>query len=118
MLTKSVVLSDKYLGKMKQSNRHKTMVKVLDMCCGKGGDLLKWKKAGISHLICADVAEVSLEQCRDRYNDVLRKNSRDRTFSPLFTAEFVTADCTKVKDTHVFVYTLFLHNFIIMLLVV
>ncbi|XP_020287348.1 mRNA cap guanine-N7 methyltransferase isoform X2 [Pseudomyrmex gracilis] len=91
------MLINKYLGKIKQSIRHKTTLKVLDMCCGKGGDLLKWKKAGISHLICTDVAEVSLEQCQDRYNDVLKKSSRDRTFSPLFTAEFVTADCTKVR---------------------
>ncbi len=28
-------------------------IRVLDMCCGKGGDLLKWKKGEIDHLICA-----------------------------------------------------------------
>ena len=26
---------------------------VLDLCCGKGGDLLKWKKGNISKLVCA-----------------------------------------------------------------
>ena len=26
---------------------------VLDLCCGKGGDMLKWKEGGISYLICA-----------------------------------------------------------------
>ena len=26
---------------------------VLDLCCGKGGDMLKWKEGGIQYLICA-----------------------------------------------------------------
>jgi mRNA (guanine-N7-)-methyltransferase len=26
---------------------------VLDLCCGKGGDMLKWKEGGIHYLICA-----------------------------------------------------------------
>ena len=26
---------------------------VLDLCCGKGGDLLKWKEGRIRHLVCA-----------------------------------------------------------------
>lgn len=28
-------------------------VSVLDLGCGKGGDLLKWRRGGISHLVCA-----------------------------------------------------------------
>lgn len=71
------------------------------MCCGKGGDLLKWKKANITHLICADIAEVSLEQCQQRYNDMTSKSSNDRGFAPIYTAEFITADCTKVEDRNV-----------------
>merc|ERR1719309_481447 len=30
---------------------------VLDIGCGKGGDLQKWRKAGIRHLIATDIAE-------------------------------------------------------------
>jgi hypothetical protein len=34
-------------------------MKVLDFAGGKGGDLAKWRIGKISHLILADVAEVS-----------------------------------------------------------
>ncbi|KAI9026551.1 guanine-N(7)-methyltransferase domain-containing protein [Phycomyces nitens] len=55
-----------------------------DMGCGKGGDLIKWAKARIRHLVAADIANVSLEQMKDRYRTL-----RDRTFS----AEFYAMDC-------------------------
>lgn len=84
------------LTKIKQIKNHNSPLKVLDMCCGKGGDLLKWKKGEISHLICADIAEISIEQCKNRYSDILNKSSKVRGFAPIFTAEFIAADCTKV----------------------
>lgn len=92
------MLIHEYVVKMRQGKSFGASLRVLDMCCGKGGDLLKWKKANISHLICADIAQVSLEQCQQRYNDMVnRKGSKDRGFAPIFTAEFITADCTKVR---------------------
>ncbi|ORX42933.1 mRNA capping enzyme, large subunit [Hesseltinella vesiculosa] len=57
---------------------------VLDLGCGKGGDLNKWAKAKIRHLIAADIAAVSLDQMKDRYQAL-----RDRRFS----AEFHALDC-------------------------
>lgn len=60
---------------------------VLDMCCGKGGDLLKWNNKNVKHLICADIADISIDQCRTRYHS--------RTFN--FSAEFIVADCTKQR---------------------
>ena len=30
-----------------------TAASVLDLCCGKGGDLLKWKEGKIEYLVCA-----------------------------------------------------------------
>lgn len=33
---------------------------VLDLCCGKGGDLLKWKEGGISYLVGAGVQVIKL----------------------------------------------------------
>ncbi|XP_043216855.1 mRNA cap guanine-N7 methyltransferase-like [Amphibalanus amphitrite] len=70
---------------------------VLDMGCGKGGDMLKWKKAEIRHLICVDIAETSVEQCRGRYRDMKQRNERERHPQPLFSAEFIAADCTRVR---------------------
>lgn len=92
------MLIHEYVVKLRQGKSFGASLRVLDMCCGKGGDLLKWKKANISHLICTDIAQVSLEQCQQRYNDMVnRKGSKDRGFAPIFTAEFITADCTKVR---------------------
>ncbi|TWW65908.1 mRNA cap guanine-N7 methyltransferase [Takifugu flavidus] len=67
-------------------------VSVLDLGCGKGGDLLKWRRGGISHLVCADIAAVSVEQCRSRYDDMKRRSHMSER---LFSAQFITADCTK-----------------------
>ncbi|KAG9479104.1 hypothetical protein GDO78_012650, partial [Eleutherodactylus coqui] len=66
-------------------------ITVLDLGCGKGGDLLKWKKGRIQKLVCTDIAEVSVQQCEQRYSDMKARNYRDY----IFEAEFVTADSTK-----------------------
>lgn len=71
-------------------------IRVLDMGCGKGGDLLKWRKGSITHLICSDIAETSVEQCQSRFRDIQQKSGNNRGYAPLFTAEFFVADCTKV----------------------
>lgn len=77
--------------------RHNAPIRVMDMCCGKGGDLLKWRKGNISHLICTDIASVSLEQCESRYRDMLARSHRERNAGRVYRAEFVSADCTKVR---------------------
>jgi SAM-dependent methyltransferase len=89
--------ADEYLSKIWQGKSHGAPVRVLDMCCGKGGDLLKWRRGNITHLVCADIAEVSVEQCQARYNDLQNRSRNDRGFAPVFTAEFISADCTKVS---------------------
>ncbi|XP_062865398.1 mRNA cap guanine-N7 methyltransferase [Trichomycterus rosablanca] len=72
--------------------RDRREVSVLDLGCGKGGDLLKWRKGRISRLVCADIAAVSVEQCQQRYDDMKR---RSHPSERIFSAEFITADCTK-----------------------
>ncbi|CAJ0592683.1 unnamed protein product [Cylicocyclus nassatus] len=64
--------------------------RVLDLACGKGGDLRKWKIANVDSVVMADVADVSLTQAKERYDEMAQ---RER--SGLFPAEFVHADCCK-----------------------
>ncbi|KAI7854631.1 guanine-N(7)-methyltransferase domain-containing protein [Circinella umbellata] len=59
---------------------------VFDMGCGKGGDLIKFAKARIRHLVAADVAHVSLDQMQERYRTLRNKS---------FSAEFYAMDCYK-----------------------
>ncbi|XP_042901007.1 mRNA cap guanine-N(7) methyltransferase [Parasteatoda tepidariorum] len=75
---------------------------VLDIGAGKGGDLLKWKKGGIDYLVCADIAETSVEQCKQRYMEMKDRHKRQRERGYCFDAEFITADCTKqrLKDLY------------------
>lgn len=87
------VLINEYLTKVKASSKLGDPLRVLDMCCGKGGDLLKWEKAGITHLICTDIAEVSIQQCEERYRSMLERAQRNK-FGKLFTAEFFACDST------------------------
>jgi len=64
----------------------------MDLGCGKGGDLQKWSKAGITHFTGVDIADVSVEQAHGRYKD-MSKRSRGR----IFGANFFAADCTRKR---------------------
>jgi len=64
--------------------------------------MIKWLKSNAAkHIVFADIADVSMEQCKERYmkvvDDKMRKPQqfRHRNEKP-FSAEFITADCTKV----------------------
>ncbi|XP_066479879.1 mRNA cap guanine-N7 methyltransferase isoform X2 [Tiliqua scincoides] len=85
---KSVLIGE-FLDKVRQRKQNIT---VLDLGCGKGGDLLKWRKGRISRLVCTDIADISVQQCRQRYVDM---RNRGRQNERIFTAEFITADSTK-----------------------
>ena len=90
------MLINEYLSEIKEKQRHNSPIQVHDMCCGKGGDLLKWKKGNISHLICSDIAEVSLDQCKVRYEDMKRRAGRERNFN-VYSVEYISADCSRVR---------------------
>ncbi|CAB02758.2 mRNA cap guanine-N(7) methyltransferase [Caenorhabditis elegans] len=64
--------------------------RVLDLACGKGGDLKKWDIAGAKDVVMADVADVSIQQAEERYKQMFgyKKNN-------IFTVQFIVADCTK-----------------------
>lgn len=71
-------------------------VNVLDMCCGKGGDLLKWKNNDVRHLVAVDLAQLSVEECQRRFDEMKHRNSYSY-HNKSYTAEFITADCTTVR---------------------
>lgn len=83
--------------KIKKTKKYNAPICVHDMCSGKGGDLLKWKKGNISHLICSDIAAVSLEQCKARYIDMVNRTRRDYTSQHIYTIEYIAGDCTRVR---------------------
>jgi mRNA (guanine-N7-)-methyltransferase len=43
---------------------------VLDLCCGKGGDLTKWARMNVGALWMADIARNSVNHAVSRYNDM------------------------------------------------
>ncbi|KIR55441.1 mRNA cap guanine-N7 methyltransferase [Cryptococcus gattii Ru294] len=63
---------------------HRPRGKVLDVGCGKGGDLNKWKQARIGLYVGLDVADQSVQQAADRYRRMPR---------PGFDAFFYAHDC-------------------------
>jgi len=45
-----------YMDKIKTSQVDDYRCKVLDIACGKGGDLLKWQRCGVGHVVGVDIA--------------------------------------------------------------
>lgn len=66
-------------------------LKVLDMGCGKGGDLQKWQSTRKVELyVGADPADVSISQAKERYEQMRKRTRRGQH---LFFAEFYAKDC-------------------------
>ncbi|TKR93842.1 hypothetical protein L596_008222 [Steinernema carpocapsae] len=93
MICSSGLLQDEFLEKLRQEGCHRP--RVLDLCCGKGGDLLKWKQGNISSIVMTDVADVSLQQCESRYREMKDRGRNDR--QELFSAQFLHADASKER---------------------
>ncbi|KAJ5825626.1 hypothetical protein N7474_002764 [Penicillium riverlandense] len=70
---------------------------VLDLGCGKGGDLGKWQLAPqpVDLYVGLDPANISIEQARERYSGMRsgRGQRGRRPPHPIFHAEFVPKDC-------------------------
>ncbi|KIL68637.1 hypothetical protein M378DRAFT_158475 [Amanita muscaria Koide BX008] len=58
--------------------------KVLDMGCGKGGDMTKWAKARVKEYYGVDIAAMSVEQAHKRWKTL---------HPPRFDAHFAAMDC-------------------------
>ncbi|MBA0641536.1 hypothetical protein Goklo_026075, partial [Gossypium klotzschianum] len=68
---------------------------VLDLACGKGGDLIKWDKAKVEYYVGVDIAEGSMEDCRTRYNGDADHHQRRKKFT--FPARLLCGDCFEVR---------------------
>ncbi|XP_058072989.1 mRNA cap guanine-N7 methyltransferase 1 isoform X2 [Magnolia sinica] len=68
---------------------------VLDLACGKGGDLIKWDKAKVGYYVGIDIAEGSIEDCRTRYNGDAEQNMRRKKFT--FPARLICGDCFEAR---------------------
>jgi len=80
---------------------------ILDIGCGKGGDLGKWQQAPqpVDLYVGLDPAEVSIEQARDRYRNMLNRGGggrggrggrggyHDRRPQRIFDGRFQVKDC-------------------------
>lgn len=77
---------------------------VLDIGCGKGGDLGKWQQAPqpVELYVGLDPADVSIDQARDRYRSMVTRGGHggrggrggyNRRQPPLFDARFHVKDC-------------------------
>ena len=90
-------------------HRNGPALKVVDIGCGKGGDLGKWQSAPqpVELYVGIDPAEVSIDQARERYNELAQRNrgarggrggrggggyGRRPPPPPLFDARFITGD--------------------------
>lgn len=71
---------------------------VIDLGCGKGGDLGKWQQAPqrVDLYVGLDPADISIDQATERYDNMRRPQGRKRPrrdVHPLFHAEFAAQDC-------------------------
>ncbi len=85
---KSTIIAD-YLDIIYDKKRDRRIA-VLDFCCGKGGDQMKWQKGGVDHVTFVDISAASIETCKDRYATLRSRNRHNR----IFTADFHVHDCT------------------------
>lgn len=61
----------------------------MDLCCGKGGDIFKWRLAKPAHYVGVDLSRESVKEAHSRYLDVIvGKNAYDA-----FPSIFIVADC-------------------------
>jgi len=55
-------------------------IKVLDLCCGKGGDFSKWRINHVSYLAAVDIADRCVEECKERYFKFKKRDSKIYSF--------------------------------------
>lgn len=73
-------------------NAKREPFRVLDLGCGKGGDLPKYlRNDKVGLVVGVDIADISIQQCKERYNSMKQSTGR------CFKGEFFVADLTRVE---------------------
>ncbi|KAI4366113.1 hypothetical protein MLD38_022033 [Melastoma candidum] len=72
---------------------------VMDLACGKAGDLIKWDKAKIGYYVVIGIAEGSIQDCRTRYNGDADHHQRRKKFT--FPAHLICGDCCEARSDDV-----------------
>lgn len=68
----------------------KGSMRVLDLGCGKGGDLPKYlRNSEVAHVVGVDIADVSIQQCKERFRSMRPHHGRK------FKGDFFVADLTR-----------------------
>lgn len=75
-------------------------ISVLDLCCGRGGDLFKWKNQDVVHYVGVDLSQALVEEAQRRYNESLKggQNNYGRFKKPPFKAFFMVNDAGPMQD--------------------
>lgn len=66
---------------------------LLDLSVGKGGDMKKWLRAGVSVVVGIDISGTAIEEARRRYREQLTSDERRR-----MDAYFIHGDSTRLLD--------------------
>lgn len=85
------MLIDEYLTLVKEKKKQDEPLRLIDLCCGKGGDFFKFSKGEANHVICVDIADQSIADAQKRHTDMKAKTPR------MFNAEFIVADVTRTQ---------------------
>ena len=71
---------------------------VLDLACGKGGDIPhKWKQAGVAHYVGADLSKESIKSAKEKHEScIVHADNRvtDRHKNRAFPAIFIVQDAS------------------------
>lgn len=111
-------------GALARGIRSDNQLLVLDIGCGKGGDLGKWQNAPqrVQLYVGLDPADVSIDQARDRYRSMVNRGGhggrggrggyRGRPQPRLFDARFHVKDCygQTISDIDIIREVGFTHN--------
>lgn len=83
---------------LRDTRIHDGKMNVLDLACGKGGDLNKWRNSScMEYLVAVDISPGSITNCQSRYEEMKRRNRY------LFDAKFIVADCTRVTNIFILI---------------